>query len=211
MSAAPSEEGRRLATALDAVTRVHRDVAALLETSVGMMQEAGFEIATDAGSMVDLSTAIYRPRDWMPHEVHRYMVSDKRPQVLVALVVFLTNREDKEARRFDEPLVATTWFRFETSAGKYNGKDWKLWYSRWHVWLGAVAHADWARRNVEDYPQKERDEWEYRFRELSSRAIPLASVRDAESLRAQVIAPLLADLPTPQRGGSAPSEPLTIP
>lgn len=47
MTSSPSDEGRRLAATLDAVTRIHLDVSALLETAVGLLQADGFEVGTD--------------------------------------------------------------------------------------------------------------------------------------------------------------------
>jgi hypothetical protein len=197
-----SDEGRNLATVLDAVNQLHVDVAALLETAVGMMQAEGFDVATDAGSVNGLSTAIYKPRDWMPYEVHRFLISERRPNILVALVVLLRNREDKEALRFAEPLVATTWFQFDQPAGKYNGKDWKTWYAPWHTWLGPVPHGEWARRAIDQYGMAERERFDYRFTALSPRAIRLAAVRDADALKSNVIEPLLAVLPAPDRASA---------
>jgi hypothetical protein len=48
--------------------------------------------------------------------------------------------------------------------------------------------------------QAERDQFSYRFRSLASSAVPLATIREADALRTHVVAPLLADLPAPERG-----------
>jgi hypothetical protein len=68
------------------------------------------------------------------------------------------------------------------------------WYSRFHTYLGTFEPEKWIRREVESFPDKERAEQKYEFKRLSSRVVPLSSVRDSEALRKFVVQPLLDDL-----------------
>jgi hypothetical protein len=192
----PTEEGLRLAAMIAGMRRLYEDVRGLLETFEQMMGESGWEQAADKTCIIDGRATISWPGAWSPREVFRFLKNEDQPDRLVVGCVLLENRADREKDRseFIEPLVATTWFDYAGREVTTYGKNWQWWYSRFHAYLGTFEPEKWIRREVESFPEKERAEQKYEFKSLSSRVLPLSAVRDAETLRALLVQPLVEDL-----------------
>ncbi len=193
-----TEEGQKINTLIEETKKFYRNLALLLESAEDLLGNEQWESAS-AGNQVwiNSSTSLKSPDLWFPKEVFRFFKNENRPNVLVFICVLLDPR-DEGYERFPEPLVSATWFDY----GKESVTDssWEPWYSRWHMYL-PFRYREWIQQEVSDLPERERKRHDYKFERVRSLVVPLAGIANAESLRSDIIDPLLEDIEKNSQSG----------
>ncbi len=185
--------GKEILAGLSEARRFLDQVALLIQTGEDLLLEAGWE-GMNGNKCSDLSAHLYRPRKWMPSDVHRFYTAgadnEDNRNVILFVSVLLDNERDWGG--FQEPWVSCGLYKFETEEEAKAFKDWK-----------------WAKAALEDKhdpdgtfhdgtidPEK-REEYSGLVYEAMM-ALPLLEIGSAEDLKEKIIDPLLKKLDSPE-------------
>jgi hypothetical protein len=191
--------GENVADVMRQLRTLYEQTALLIQTADTLLGKEGWRYTTN--QCVSIGTVPERATAWYPDDVFHFYACEQ-PQYLHLLPfvsVIFVDRDKPE--NIAEPLVSAGVFNY--GQGNRVNNAYSLWYAHTHVWMpnraddgsftGTTQKATWPN-------------WNEKFQSVSTMAIPLLTITDAEQLRQKVISPLISRIDSEcMHGGSAQS------
>ena len=181
-------DGRQTYEALLSLRRFHQEVALLLATADGLMEELGFRPHPAVGNTANAygSASINVPKGWSPEFLFRWYGIPEREDLAAFISVLLCPRKPDGVMMNDqEPMVSAGVAHWKGSAPK---SAFPYHYAR-SLWWADVPrdgsfHPQSEERPTESVPQ------------MFVMGLPLATIATSELLRSRVVQPLRDHLVT---------------
>ncbi|HEY3319878.1 MAG TPA: hypothetical protein VGP72_05305 [Planctomycetota bacterium] len=178
-----TESTQNLKRAIDALRDVTKQIALLLKTADGLMEEHNWMVRR--GNCISGSTGIESPFEWIPSYFLRTYSNSDSPQVTAYVCVILSAPSDDDEVVVKEPLITACWCywgnvkkpRSELLAG----------WAPSHLWAegrnddGTIVRTDVKKKWPKDYKSG--------VTEFYSLALPLDQITSEDDLKAKIIDP----------------------
>ncbi len=180
-------EGQRILEGLSQTRAFFKEVALLVQSAEGFLQEAGWE-PLEGNRGTALTGHLHRPGRWIPSNIRRFYVMGEDQEELKNTVLFfgVLLENSPEWSGFMEPWITYGAFRFSEATDVRQ-------FNRWG-WVVAALH------------DKIEPDGEFQMREISAgdgdpeaenlvwqavASVPLTTITSEEEIRDSVIRPLL--------------------
>lgn len=178
-----SQTGQDILEAVRSMRKLMEDVGLLLQTAASELEQSGWEAFGTNAATADTSSSINNPRKWMPRYAFRFATHPQRPGVLAFVSVILDHASELDLVR--EPLAGAGWMTYAKET--VTPDDMWYWHARIHLWLpGRKDDGSLIRADAEDLPKS----WNVSFKEVSTLAVPLVEIVNAEAIRRRITGPL---------------------
>lgn len=185
-------KGQELYRFVHEMRQLHVQVAGLLATVDGLLEDRGWAKAYGNTANAYASASLENPRQWMPCEHFRFYKLPKYPRALGFVGVVLLEMPDADLK-MDEPAITAGWFEYPSAAPAISAEN--QWLVRWPLYASRSPALDGKIREhvVAELAREEVDRWQYPFTRARTFALPLVAMDSATTLESQVIAPLVDD------------------
>jgi len=133
------------------------------------------------------SNAVYKPTEWLPTVAHRFYIhlAPAKAHLITFVSAILWEREDIEGIRFTEPLATAGCLDY----GVGNPHKENYWYSwaQFHTWMPGRHDDGKSITSLASHWPK----WKLPFQSVSTLAVPLIALGNAEDLSTRIVNPLL--------------------
>ncbi|MCH7535860.1 MAG: hypothetical protein IH948_09005 [Bacteroidetes bacterium] len=180
-----SEEGKNIFNAVKQVREFFEKISLLLTTTDALMKEYRWLPAQGTTARSYGSATLHTPKQWLPYEIFRFYKNDEYKNLLICISVILDDLEGKYSIK--EPLICGSIFDY--LSGNDVGDSWETWYARWH--LSSPTRKDDGTFTEFDPNKNLHDEKSHKVMHISTMALPLVNISDANKLEERIINPLI--------------------
>ena len=191
-----SERGHEILEALQFTQEFYKQIGSLLVSADRLMTDHGWPCLHPSGSknvcVANLSKHIEYGRWWMPHFAFRYYMPEKIISSTMGCVCVVLTDPNDELFNFSEPLVLGEWFNFNSK------RDIQEMWNSFRLTLAKQLCLFEREENQEILvPTNSLKTLDFNKKDLiSAGAIwcPLASMNDEDTLKNNIIVPLVEKL-----------------
>lgn len=183
-----NDKGKTIVVAIRSLRKFHADVALLLRTADGPLENAGWKPCSKKApntATSDGSASINEPHKWMPHYTCRFYENDKRPDIALFISVIMDNLQDP--RLVTEPLVSAGYLRYDAEV-----TNWEWWYCTVASWSPEIV-PDGVPHELKPVHLPKAEET-YGVKGGKVLARPLVDVENGDKLKALVVDKLLKEM-----------------
>ena len=178
-----SQETQNVKKAIDDLREVTEQIALLLRTADGFMEDHGWEVRR--GNCISGSTGIGSSFEWIPGYFLRTYSNAAFPQVTAYVCVVLSAPYDDDGQFIKQPLITACWCYW--GAVKKPSTELLAGWAPAHIWAngrkddGSIVYTDVRKQWPKDFKNG--------VTEFYSLALPLDQITSESDLKSKIVEP----------------------
>jgi len=179
-----NKKGVTILEAIRSLRQFHAEVALLLKTADGPLEEHGWKLTDDAGDTAteDSSASVHQPAKWMPRYACRFYENEQLTDKAVFVCVVIDSLDDSAC--IEEPLLSAGYLQYAKEV-----TDWHRWYSTLAMWSPEIVLDGMPHEFEVARLTKEADI--HKVTGGAALALPLVQVSTPTELKQKVVDPLV--------------------